>query len=78
METVKSGLCQRVSDGEIFHYCQNEAEQRMGFAILTAVEPAEIFKISDLNCALSGLPFGAKIVKSLGLVDINYGFKILS
>lgn len=78
MDTIKSGLCRRISDGEIFHYCQNKVEQKMGFAVLTPVDPKEICKISDMNCAISGFPFGSKIVESLGLFDLNYGFEILS
>ena len=78
MDTIKSGLCQRISDGEIFHYSQNRVEQNPGFAILTSVQPEEYCQLNDLECALSGLPFGSKMVKDLGLCDLSYGFRILS
>lgn len=75
---VHKGVCERLSDGNVFIYTQSEHEKRMGWGMLYELDPENI-PISDYNCTVSGLPFESRFVRSLpGCYDLNYGFKILT
>ena len=74
LSTVRSGLCKDKKSGEIFRFCQNQAEIKVNMAILLPIKESDkdVIYMSDADAVIFGLPWGSKLTINTHLYDMHF------